>query len=304
LRSTPHNAAHRATTHRSTTHRATTHSPTSPSHPDYPSLLRLGKRDGVHAGSARVLAPDARPCSGHEVHDGAVCGFASTTGLTGECFAGAMSFSLPLRGKYLQFCEVSRMVRLWQAAGLPCTWIRYNPDAFKVDGRTRKVPLKQREAMLRAVMKRVRERPLSSMPGACTVIYLRCATDDHAKPGARSMGGPAQGHSSRINPTEAVSVRGARLALCLGRLHTHLNPTGHTPRPLTSPNTSQYVPTGSQPKLSDVTTMFWGTCTGHRCYSCNPIKNTRVSSTMPLRDAWGVPGGVYICVNTIAHVHT
>lgn len=45
-------------------------------------------------------------------------------------------------------CELTRMINIRLAKGVPCHIIRINPDAFKVDGATVRVPIKTRHAAL------------------------------------------------------------------------------------------------------------------------------------------------------------
>ena len=50
--------------------------------------------------------------------------------------------------QYQESCEVARMVNITQAEGLPCVFIRYNPDVFRVKGKVKKVHTNTRLELL------------------------------------------------------------------------------------------------------------------------------------------------------------
>lgn len=50
--------------------------------------------------------------------------------------------------QYPESCEVARMVNIAQAEGLPCVFVRYNPDVFRVKGKAKKVHTKTRLELL------------------------------------------------------------------------------------------------------------------------------------------------------------
>ena len=52
-------------------------------------------------------------------------------------------------GNYTPDCETTRVLNIMQAVQAPMHVIRYNPDAFKIDGKTAKISKKARHATLR-----------------------------------------------------------------------------------------------------------------------------------------------------------
>ena len=52
-------------------------------------------------------------------------------------------------GNYTPDCETTRLLNIMQAVQAPMHVIRYNPDAFKIDGKTAKISKKIRHATLR-----------------------------------------------------------------------------------------------------------------------------------------------------------
>jgi len=72
---------------------------------------------------------------------------------------------------YAGDCEYRRMWEIAQALGMPTTFIRYNPDAYKTAGKRRDPPLAERiEVLLRWINTL---RPRETLPGAfLTVLYL------------------------------------------------------------------------------------------------------------------------------------
>lgn len=59
-------------------------------------------------------------------------------------------------------CELTRMINIRLAKGVPCHIIRINPDAFKIDGATVRVPIKTRHAALCNQVKMAISTPPSS----------------------------------------------------------------------------------------------------------------------------------------------
>jgi len=55
--------------------------------------------------------------------------------------------------QYNAYCEIARMFNILQAIGLPCTFIRYNPDVFRVNGIAKKVQTQKRLEKLNEVIK-------------------------------------------------------------------------------------------------------------------------------------------------------
>ena len=72
-------------------------------------------------------------------------------------------------------CERERMAQIALMLGLPVVYIRYNPDAFKVGGKTRRVPSAQRHVRLVSTMQHVLSTEF--VPGAmmqCIYLYYSC----------------------------------------------------------------------------------------------------------------------------------
>jgi hypothetical protein len=63
-------------------------------------------------------------------------------------------------------CERIRMINIVEAVGMRCVFVRYNPDTFKIDGKTIRVHEKKRHDLL---LKTVRECVTS--PDA-NIVYL------------------------------------------------------------------------------------------------------------------------------------
>jgi len=71
-------------------------------------------------------------------------------------------------------CELKRMVDVQSAHAiegntLPITWIRYNPDAFKIDGIPTRISSKSRQNALFTVLNEIQSD--SDLP-SCRVIYM------------------------------------------------------------------------------------------------------------------------------------
>ena len=64
-------------------------------------------------------------------------------------------------------CERIRMINIVQAVGMHCVFVRYNPDAFKIDGKTVRVYEKKRHDLL---LKTIRE--CMTSPPTADVVYL------------------------------------------------------------------------------------------------------------------------------------
>ena len=67
-------------------------------------------------------------------------------------------------------CERIRMINIVQAVGMRCVFVRYNPDAFKIDGKTIRVYEKKRHDLL---LRTIREcmKPSFDSEISC-VVYL------------------------------------------------------------------------------------------------------------------------------------
>ena len=64
-------------------------------------------------------------------------------------------------------CERIRMINIVQAVGMRCVFVRYNPDAFKIDGKTIRVYEKKRHDLL---LRTIRE--CMTSPPTADVVYL------------------------------------------------------------------------------------------------------------------------------------
>ena len=66
-------------------------------------------------------------------------------------------------------CEITRIINIRLAKGFPCHVIRINPDAFKIDGATIRVPIKTRHA---ALCDQVKLAILNPPPADLVVTYM------------------------------------------------------------------------------------------------------------------------------------
>jgi hypothetical protein len=68
-------------------------------------------------------------------------------------------------------CERVRMINILGALGMRCVFIRFNPDAFKIDGKTVRVYEKKRHELL---LKTIREymKPSFDPQATADVVYL------------------------------------------------------------------------------------------------------------------------------------
>jgi len=64
-------------------------------------------------------------------------------------------------------CERVRMINIVQALGMRCVFIRYNPDAFHIDGKTVRVYEKKRHEL---ILKTIRE--CMTQPPTADIVYL------------------------------------------------------------------------------------------------------------------------------------
>ena len=72
--------------------------------------------------------------------------------------------------RYDHECERVRMVNILEALGMRCVFVRYNPDAFRIDGKTFKVSEKKRHELL---LKTIRECMKPSFDSqTADVVYL------------------------------------------------------------------------------------------------------------------------------------
>ena len=74
-----------------------------------------------------------------------------------------------MRASYNGNCELVRVYEIALACGVPTTFIRYNPDAFRIDDVLERVPRKRRHALLLEVLKSNLARPSTAF---LTVIYV------------------------------------------------------------------------------------------------------------------------------------
>jgi hypothetical protein len=79
-------------------------------------------------------------------------------------------------------CEVARMTQVNEALALegntlPIIWIRWNPDAFRVNGDLQKVKKKERGHLLVRFLKAL-ESTTSLEPGSVSIFYLFYDHDD------------------------------------------------------------------------------------------------------------------------------
>ena len=72
--------------------------------------------------------------------------------------------------QYERECEQIRMYNIEQALGLRCHFIRYNPDAYRVNGLTQRIPRKQR---MKVILNEVNQfRTIVPTPAELSVKYL------------------------------------------------------------------------------------------------------------------------------------
>ena len=67
-------------------------------------------------------------------------------------------------------CEIDRMRNITTSIGLPCLWIRYNPDEYKGGGKNLKNV--QRRDLLMRVLREAFQSPPSNSDEYCRVRYL------------------------------------------------------------------------------------------------------------------------------------
>jgi hypothetical protein len=61
--------------------------------------------------------------------------------------------------QYDQSCEIARMLNIFQAEGLQCVFLRYNPDIFRVKGKAQKIHMDTRLKILEETIDRYIESP-------------------------------------------------------------------------------------------------------------------------------------------------
>ena len=73
--------------------------------------------------------------------------------------------------QYSERCEIARMVNICQAEGLPCMFIRFNPDVYRIKGKVKKVHTKTRlELLIVTINKYVISKP-ENMLGVTRLFY-------------------------------------------------------------------------------------------------------------------------------------
>jgi hypothetical protein len=66
-------------------------------------------------------------------------------------------------------CERVRMINIVEALGMRCVFIRYNPDAFKVNGKIVRVFREKRHELL---LRKIRECMKPSLDSDADIVYL------------------------------------------------------------------------------------------------------------------------------------
>jgi hypothetical protein len=80
-------------------------------------------------------------------------------------------------------CEVARMTQVNEALALegntlPIVWIRWNPDACRVNGVKRSIPKKERGAQLVRFLHALTSSSVALLPGSVSIFYLFYDRDD------------------------------------------------------------------------------------------------------------------------------
>ena len=80
-------------------------------------------------------------------------------------------------------CEVARMTQVNEALALegntlPIVWIRWNPDAFRVNGDLQKVKKKERGAQLVRLLREMEMGKANLSPGSVSILYMFYDRDD------------------------------------------------------------------------------------------------------------------------------
>ena len=79
-------------------------------------------------------------------------------------------------------CELVRMYNIRNGLGMPAIFVRWNPDAFKIDGVTERVPLTQRYELLKETLKyHIKEGPGSNFLVLVTICYSQPAKTMHGE---------------------------------------------------------------------------------------------------------------------------
>jgi hypothetical protein len=107
-----------------------------------------------------------------------------------------------LKGDYTEGCELARQYSIVAAIGLPVRFIRYNPDAFSVDGKRVRAGLVTRHKVLEKELEAALEEP----PEADGMINVMHLFYDCVGPFERPADGGAKPQAKRFSSDKTVVV--------------------------------------------------------------------------------------------------